>query len=104
MTKVRVPANHEVPVHRIIYCSQSTMDFSGDELIELLAVARSRNEPVGLTGMLLFSSQSFLQVLEGAREALDSTYARTAADPRHTNLRLLADVPITARLFSGWSM
>ena len=43
--------------------------------------------------MLLYSSQSFLQVLEGEREALDATYARIGADTRHTNLRLLADVP-----------
>lgn len=91
-------------MHRIIYCSQATIDFTGDELIELLAKARVRNEADGLTGMLLYSSQSFLQVLEGEREPLDATYARIAADSRHTNLRLLADVPVTTRLFSGWSM
>ncbi len=91
-------------MHRMIYCSQATTDFSGDDLVDLLDVARARNEAVGLTGMLLYSSQSFLQVLEGPRDALEATYARIAADPRHTNLRLLADVEVDAPLFDDWSM
>lgn len=91
-------------MHRIIYCSQATSDLSGDELIELLDLARTRNDAVGLTGMLLYSSQSFLQVLEGVRQALDATYARIKADSRHTNLRLLADVEVASPLFDGWSM
>ncbi len=91
-------------MHRIIYCSRATTDLTGDDLVDLLAVARTRNDAVGLSGMLLYSSQSFLQVLEGERGALDATYERIKADSRHSNLRLLADVPVTNRLFAGWSM
>ncbi len=89
---------------RIIYCSQATDDVTPDELITLLELARHKNEQVGLTGMLLYSSQSFLQVLEGEPEALADVYVRIAADPRHTHLRLLMDAEIPMRLFPDWTM
>ena len=89
---------------RIIYCSQATDDVTPDELIALLELARLKNERVGLTGMLLYCSQSFLQVLEGEPEALETVYAIISADPRHTNLRLLMDAEIPARLFPDWTM
>jgi hypothetical protein len=91
-------------VKRLIYGSQATRDLGPDELVELLARARVRNEQVGLSGMLLYSSQSFLQVLEGDQAALTQTYRRISADPRHTNLRLLLDAEVSTRLFPDWSM
>jgi hypothetical protein len=91
-------------VKRIIYCSQATIDFSPDELVELLEKARLRNEAVGLSGMLLYCSESFLQTLEGDPASLDATYERIAADDRHSNLRLLMNADITSRLFPDWTM
>lgn len=89
---------------RIIYCSQATDDVSPDELVALLELARRANEQAGLSGMLLYCSQSFLQVLEGDAEALEATYAKIHADGRHQNLRLLMDANITTRLFPDWTM
>lgn len=89
---------------RIIYCSQASYDVSPDELVSLLALSRQNNARVGLSGMLLYSSQSFLQVLEGHPEALQATYARILVDDRHTNLRLLMDTEVPAPLFPDWTM
>ncbi len=89
---------------RIIYASQATTDFSPDELVALLERARHKNSKCGLTGMLLYCSQSFLQVLEGDEAALAATYARIKADDRHSNLRLLMNLVITTRLFPDWTM
>ncbi len=89
---------------RVIYCSQATHDVSPDELVALLEVSRRNNEKVGLSGMLLYSSQSFLQVLEGDAVALQETYARIGADDRHANLRLLMDADVAAPLFPDWTM
>jgi hypothetical protein len=93
-----------VTMRRIIYCSQATYDLSPDELVELLEKSRKNNERDGLSGMLLYSSQSFLQMLEGDDEALQQVYKRIGTDSRHTNLRLLADVEITHPMFGDWSM
>lgn len=89
---------------RIIYCSQATHDFSPEALVSLLETSRRNNERAGLSGMLLYSSQSFLQVLEGESAALQSTYVRIMADDRHTNLRLLKNAEVTAPLFPDWTM
>ena len=70
----------------------------------LLTVSRRNNEAAGLSGMLLYSSQSFLQMLEGEPAALDATYARIHADPRHRDLRLLLDAEVARPLFPDWSM
>jgi len=91
-------------VKRIIYCSQATHDSSPEELVALLELSRSNNERAGLSGMLLYSSQSFLQVLEGGVDALATTYARIGADDRHTNLRLLLDAEVAAPMFPDWTM
>jgi len=91
-------------VKRIIYCSEATEDVAPDELIALLELARHKNERAGLTGMLLYCSQSFLQVLEGEPEALEAVYASISTDPRHTHLRLLMDAQVPARLFPDWTM
>ena len=89
---------------RVIYCSQATHDVSPEELVALLEVSRRNNEAVGLSGMLLYSSQSFLQVLEGDPAALEETYRRIGADDRHVNLRLLMDAEVSAPLFPDWTM
>ena len=91
-------------MRRIIYCSQATEDVSPEELVELLSVSRRNNEAAGLSGMLLYSSQSFLQVLEGDQEELDRTYKRIHADTRHENLRLLLDAEVPRPLFGDWTM
>ena len=94
----------EALVKRIIYCSQATHDFGPEELVDLLEKARVSNERAGLSGMLLYCSQSFLQVLEGDAGALASTYARITADGRHMNLRMLMAADVAAPLFPDWSM
>lgn len=91
-------------MRRIIYCSQATHDFSPDELLALLDLSRRSNETCGLSGMLLYSSQSFLQVLEGETPQLRATYDRILVDTRHTSLRLLLDAEVPAPLFPDWTM
>ena len=89
---------------RIIYCSQATSDVSPAELVALLELSRNNNQQAGLSGMLLYSSQSFLQVLEGPEEQLQTTYARILADERHTKLRMLMNADVAAPMFPDWTM
>ncbi len=89
---------------RVIYCSQATTDLSPDELVALLESARRENTKTGITGMLLYCSQSFLQVLEGDPSHLESTYGRITGDDRHTNLRMLMNADVSAPLFPDWTM
>lgn len=89
---------------RLIYCSRATEDLGPDELVALLETSRANNNRAGLSGMLLYSSQSFLQVLEGPAEQLSATYERIRSDPRHEALRLLFDGEAPRPLFPDWTM
>ena len=88
----------------LIYASGATVEPSEVELVELLRVARQNNGRVGLTGMLLYTSSSFFQVLEGDADVVDAVFARIAADPRHTRIVTIIRERIHARSFGQWSM
>lgn len=98
------PRQPEVIMKRVVYCSQATFDLGPEQLMTLLEVARRHNTRAGLSGLLLYSSQSFLQVLEGDGPALASTYSRILVDDRHTNVRLLLDAEVAAPMFPDWTM
>ena len=89
---------------KLIYASQAVKPFSERELAKLLVAARNHNAGHGLSGLLLYAQQSFLQILEGELDELTALYSRIATDPRHTRLRLLSSTPITTRKFALWSM
>ena len=91
-------------VHRVIYGSRAVTAFDPDDLLALLETARRRNAALDVTGMLLYSSGSFLQALEGEADAVHEVYTRIVADPRHTALRILADTRVAGRRCAGWSM
>lgn len=89
---------------KLIYASQATRPMKPEELTALLAAARAKNETLGITGLLLYCNQSFLQVLEGEAEVLDKLYQTIEQDSRHDKLRMLGRAPIDARKYTGWSM
>ena len=58
----------------------------------------------GLTGLLVFHRGRFFQVLEGAYDPLIACYDRILADPRHTDIMLLAKGKAPDRAFARWKM
>lgn len=91
---------------RLVYASHSLLDDSNrrEELDRILASARRLNQENAISGFLLATQGAFAQVLEGEEQSVHETYGRLAADPRHTNLRVLTETPIAERLFTGWAM
>lgn len=91
-------------LHEIVYASRATGDTTRDDLRAILASAHRHNAEVGITGLLLYSDASFLQVLEGDEGAVRSTFARIAEDPRHDGVRILADRDLVERRYPRWTM
>jgi hypothetical protein len=89
---------------RIVYCSRAAYDVSADELVALLQSARRHNAAAGVSGMLLYSCQSFVQVLDGDAAALDATFDRIVRDAMHSRIRVLLEGDVAAPLFPDWTM
>jgi hypothetical protein len=89
---------------QVVYASAATKPFTRGDLVELLKVARSRNMVADISGMLLYHSGSFLQVLEGPEKDVEELYARILRDPRHNKCVLVLRESIQKKEFENWSM
>jgi hypothetical protein len=89
---------------RLMYASRAAKPLDPEELTHILRQSRSANPKVGVTGVLCSTGDLFIQVLEGGRAAVNRLYNRIAADPRHTEVTLLAYEEIAERRFAGWAM
>ncbi len=54
--------------------------------------------------MLLYSGGNILQALEGPAAAVDATFARVHADPRHRGVLMLYRGTAAERSFPDWAM
>lgn len=89
---------------QLIYVSTADHELSVQELEEVHCDSVSHNKPQGITGMLLYSRGTFIQVLEGEESVVDETYKRICRDSRHHDIYLLTKEPISKREFTSWHM
>ena len=90
--------------YRLIYASRSAVTTSPEGIAAILETARRKNREEGVTGLLYFDHRTFLQALEGTREAVNRTFQRIGPDPRHADVTLLFYAAIQHRAFSDWAM
>ena len=88
---------------RVVYVSEKT-DVSDITLKDIIASSEKNNREEGVTGCLLSGSNSFLQLLEGPAEFINTLYAKISRDNKHKNVKTLCDEKIDDRLFLSWSM
>ena len=89
---------------RLLYASRASKTLSPQAIESILEVSRKKNIERGVTGVLCYSSDVFLQVLEGGRGPVSQLYNLIAQDPRHDQVTLLHFEEITERRFAGWTM
>lgn len=94
-----------MPLCRLIYQSQTSWDLLSNALLRDLSLKSSRaNAGRDITGLLVLSGETFLQVLEGPSEAVNALYAKLLRDPLHHDLVLISFEQIATRCFEDWSM
>lgn len=89
---------------RIIYCSQFNEEVDYSELAKIIDKATKHNSSKGITGLLIFGDDRFLQVLEGGREQVNELYGKIVRDKRNKKNVVLSYEEILEREFSDWSM
>ena len=87
-----------------IYVSSAHRPLREDEILEILRVARHKNEHLCITGLLLYREGNFLQVLEGPASSVDAVLDTIERDSRHHGMIVLSHSNIEERQFSDWRM
>ena len=89
---------------QLIYRSEAV---EGTDLHTVKAIAdcaSRKNRNLEITGVLLFTGDHFVQVLEGGKHVVLRVYEQIQQDTRHRNVDLLLLRPIEKRRFPYWSM
>ena len=89
---------------RLLYASRPVAPLTTAVVDSILAQSRAHNPRLGLTGVLCYSQDLFLQVLEGSRDAVCELYNTIVRDERHDHVRILSYEEIAERRFGNWTM
>jgi hypothetical protein len=89
---------------QLIYVSSDSRHLDRGEVAKILESAVRHNAANDVSGMLLYYSGNFMQVLEGEETAVDEAMSRIAADDRHQDIMEISRKAVTSRDFSEWSM
>lgn len=88
----------------LAYASRAQGHLTATQITELLVKARARNIEYGITGMLLYFDETFMQYIEGPSPHLELIYRIIRKDPLHSGLILLMKSDIATRAFGSWAM
>ena len=89
---------------RLLYASRAAAALTTAIVDSILEQSRKNNAPKGITGMLCFSEDIFLQALEGGRNEVCELFNTIVRDPRNVGVRILSYEEIAERRFGGWTM
>lgn len=89
---------------RLLYASRAAEILTPAIIDSILDQSRRNNPPLGITGMLCYSEDIFLQVLEGGRDQVCERFNAIVRDARHASVRILTYEEVAERHFGGWTM
>jgi hypothetical protein len=89
---------------QLTYISTARDGLSVADCADILTKSNENNALKGVSGLLLFNSRRFVQVLEGKEEAVRAVYARICADPRHHGMVIVGEECVAERQFDQWAM
>lgn len=89
---------------RCLYASRARQPLTPAVVDAILEQSRRNNPPRGITGLLCFVDDVFVQVLEGGRDPVCDLFATIVRDDRHAGVRILSYEEIGERRFGHWNM
>ncbi|WP_271078591.1 BLUF domain-containing protein [Aurantiacibacter sp. MUD61] len=88
----------------LIYVSTATSRLPLAAVEAMADRAAARNAQVGITGMLAYNGESFMQLLEGDGDAVLATMRRIERDTRHGDINYVRQEIRYQRECPDWSM
>lgn len=91
-------------IRQILYNSQATVPITSKVLDDILQIAITRNNDLGITGYLMYHNDQFMQVIEGRSEDIETLMNSIKNDKRHEYVTVFIDRMIPEREFPMWLM
>jgi hypothetical protein len=89
---------------RLLYASRAAEAVTQELVEAILQSSRKHNPALGITGVLCYGGDVYMQVLEGGRAAVNELYNKIVRDERHRDIALLHYQEVAERKFAGWTM
>jgi hypothetical protein len=86
----------------ICYFSNAQFNLSADGLEKLFSKTKANNARNKITGILIYRSGNFLQILEGEKAATERLYNSILKDERHKNVIKIIDSKIEDSIFTDY--
>jgi hypothetical protein len=96
--------NPKPGLYRLCYISEATNPLTDAQLNTLLEKARINNRDLGVTGILLYERDHFLQMIEGPARNIIQLYSTIRKDPRHHEVTTISEGDTDSRQFGHWTM
>ena len=91
-------------ITHLLYRSFSKGGATKNQLAAILEKSQAANLENGLTGLLVFRNNTYLQLLEGSEDDVLNCLKRIRKDPRHHTISTVFLAKSDQRLFPTWSM
>ena len=88
----------------LTYISRSAPDQTPQDVDAIHRAALTYNPLDGITGLLIYNGNGFMQIIEGAESAINDLMTRIAADIRHLDLEIRDRRSVKRRCFPHWTM
>ena len=98
-----MPQQETTRLKHIIYSSRP-VGFEEKTVEQILSSSRKNNPSVEVTGLLIYSADLYLQLLEGPTNAVEQTFNMIKNDARHDNVQILKESSTDRRIFASWTM
>lgn len=89
---------------RLLYASRAAEPVTAELIESILRSSHAHNPALGITGVLCYGGEVYMQALEGGRKAVNDLYNKIVRDSRHREVMLLMYAEIAERRFAGWTM
>ncbi len=89
---------------QLIYVSTLAPGVDVSELNSIREASARNNTANGVTGILVFGENYFLQQIEGGATAVNALFSKICRDKRHERVQILSYEEVSEREFEKWGM
>lgn len=91
-------------LYHLVYGSRARRGFTKAQVRTMLRQSRDKNAMLGITGLLLYQAGRIVQLLEGEERTVHALFNQIRQDPRHDELTIFSEEPISVRQYPHWTM